>query len=114
MIIGHLNVNLVRNKFVVVEELIKNKTDIFLISKTKVDESFSNQQFKINGYKMVRRDRDRFGGRLMFYINEQIPSKVLSLKSIPMDTELILLEFTVKNRRWLCIIICRMQSQNEK
>ena len=56
-----------------------------MISETKVDESFPNQQFKMNGYKMFRKDRDRFGGGLMFYVNEQIPSKVLSLESIPMD-----------------------------
>ena len=87
------------NKFVASDELMKNKIDICLISETKVDESFPNQQFKINGYKMFRKDRDRFGGGLMFYVNEQIPSKVLSLESIPMDIELILLEFTVKNRR---------------
>ena len=60
-IIGHLNVNSLRNKFVAIDELIKNKIDICLISETKVDESFPNQQFKINGYKMFRKDRDRFG-----------------------------------------------------
>ena len=63
---------------------------------------------------MFRKDRDRFGGGLMFYVNEQIHSKVLSLESIPMDIELILLEFTVKNGRWLCIGIYRLPSQNEK
>ena len=73
------------------------KIDICLISETKVDESFPNQQFKINGYKLFRKNRDRFGGGLTFYVNEQIPSKVLSLESIPMDIELILLEFTIKN-----------------
>ena len=50
----------------------------------------------------------------MFYVNEQIPSKVLSLESILMDIELILLEFTIKNRRWLCIGIYRPPSQNGK
>ena len=49
VIIGYLNVNSLRNKFVAVEELIKNKIDVCLISETKVDESFPNQQFKING-----------------------------------------------------------------
>ena len=62
---------------------------------------------------MFRKDRDRFGGGLMFYVNEQIPNKVLSLESIPMDIELILLEFTVKHRRWMCIDIYRPPSQNE-
>ena len=63
---------------------------------------------------MLRKDRDRFGGGLMFYVNEQISSKVLSLESIPMDTELILLEFTVKIQRWLCVGIYRPPPQNEK
>ena len=113
-IIGHLNVNSLRNEFAAIDELMKNKINICFISETKVDESFPNQQFKINGYKMFRKDRDRFGGGLMFYVNEQIPSKVLSLESIPMDIELILLEFTVKNQRWLCVGIYRPPSQNEK
>ena len=66
-----------------------------MISETKVDKSFLNQKFNINGNKMFRKDRGRFGGGLMFYVNEQITSEVLSLESVPMDTELILLEFTV-------------------
>ena len=63
---------------------------------------------------MFRKDRDRFERGLMLYVNEQIHSKVLSLESILVDIELILLEFTVKNRRWLCIGIYRPPSQNEK
>ena len=114
VIIGHLNVNSLRNKFVAVDELIKNQINVCLISETKVDESFPNQQFKINGCKMFRKDRDRFGGELIFYVNEQIPSKVLSLESIFMDFELILLELTVKNQRWLCAGTYRPSSQNEK
>ena len=96
-IIGHLNVNSLRNKFVAIDEFIKKKIDICLISETKVHESFLNQQFKINGYQIFRKDRNKFGGGLMFYVNEQIPSKVLSLESIPINIELILLEFSVKN-----------------
>ena len=39
---GHLNVNSIRNKFVSIEELIKRTFDIFLISETKIDDSFPN------------------------------------------------------------------------
>ena len=63
---------------------------------------------------MFRKDRDRFGESIMFYVNKRIPSKVLSLESIPMDIEIILLKFTIKNRRLLCIGIYRPLSQNEK
>ena len=59
-IIDHLDVNSLTNKLVAVEDLMKNKIDVCLISETKVDESFPKQQFKINGYKMFRKDRHRF------------------------------------------------------
>lgn len=62
---------------------------------------------------MFQKNRDRFGGGIMSYAIEQIPSKVLSLESIPIDIELIPLEFTIKNQRWLCKGIYRPPSQNE-
>ena len=93
--------------------MIRGKIDIFLMSETKTDESFPNQQSKTNGYKMIRRDRDNFRGSLIFYINEQIPSKVLTLESIPMDIELIMFDFTMTNRKWLCIGLYKPPSQNE-
>ena len=53
---GHLNVNSIRNKFVSIQELIKRTFDIFLIIETKIDDSFPNAQFKIEGYKSFRKD----------------------------------------------------------
>ena len=45
-IIGHSNINSLRNMFEMVAEIIKEKIDIFLISKTKLDSG----QFIIKGY----------------------------------------------------------------
>ena len=42
LFLGHLNVNSTRNKFVSIQELIKRTFDIFLISETKIDDSFPN------------------------------------------------------------------------
>ena len=50
VVIGHLNVNSLRNKFEAVGELEQNKVDICFLSETKIDETFPNQQFMINGY----------------------------------------------------------------
>ena len=41
---------------------MRNKIDICLISETKLDETFPNQQFKIHDYKMFCRDRNKHGG----------------------------------------------------
>ena len=61
LIVGHLNINSIRNKFEMIAETI-SKFDVFLISESKIDSTFTNFQFKINGYKLFRRDRNRFGG----------------------------------------------------
>ena len=45
--IGHLNSNFLKNKITEVKELITNKIDICLISETKLDQSFLNEQFQI-------------------------------------------------------------------
>ena len=50
LIIGHLNMNSLRNKFEILEEIIKDKIKIFLISKTKLDSLFPSRQFVIKGY----------------------------------------------------------------
>ena len=62
-VIGHLNINSFRNKFVFVEDIIK-LFDSFLVS--KLDLTFLSNQFRINGYKIFRFDRNRFRGRLIF------------------------------------------------
>ena len=103
-----------RNTFTTVEELIKGKIDVFLISKFKIDKKFPNQQFQVNGYKMIRRDRYKFGGGLIFNIKEENPSKGLSLECIPRNEELFLLYLTVENQKWLFIGLYKLPTKNEK
>ena len=43
VLIGHSNVNSVRNKIIAVEELMRDKVGICLFSETKFDETFPNQ-----------------------------------------------------------------------
>ena len=80
--IGHLNINSFRNKFAFVEDIIK-LFDVFLVSESKLDHTFPSNQFRINGYKIFRLDRNRFGGGLILYINENIPCNTFKiLKSL--------------------------------
>ena len=44
-----------------------------------------------------------YGGGLLFYINENIPSEVVNDEDIPNDTELILFDFLVKTQKCLCV-----------
>lgn len=47
ILIGHININSVRNKFDRLTSMIKGNTDILMISETKLDSSFTNAQFVI-------------------------------------------------------------------
>ena len=88
LIVGHLNINSIRSKFEIIAETITN-FDIFLISESKIDSTFPNMQFKINVYKLFRRDRNRFGGGLMLYLNEEISCKFLNNHPIVPNAEII-------------------------
>ena len=50
LILGHLNINSIRNKFEALKFIIDNNIDIFLISETKLDDSFPTAQFLIKGF----------------------------------------------------------------
>ena len=47
---GHLNINSLRNKFDQLTEIVKGFVDIFLTSESKLDDSFPEGQFIIDGY----------------------------------------------------------------
>ena len=50
MILRHLNINSIRNKFEALKFIIDNNIDIFLISETKLEDSFPTAQFLIKGF----------------------------------------------------------------
>ena len=62
-IIGHLNINSFKNKFVFAEEIIQ-VFDISLVSESKLDNTLPTNLFQINDYKIFRYDRNRFWGEL--------------------------------------------------
>ena len=101
IILGHLNINSIRNKFDLLGDKIKGNVDIMVISETKLDESFPNGHFIIPGYALpCRLDRNQFGGGIMVFVREDIPSRALSLnKSI--ESLFIELNFC-KKKRLLC------------
>ena len=56
---GHLNINSLKDKREFLEPLVRNHFDIFLISETKLDFSFSGSELTIPGYGLFRKDRNQ-------------------------------------------------------
>ena len=76
LVICHLNINSLSNKFDQLKLIIKNKGDILVITETKLDSSFPYSQFTIDGFRQpYRLDRNKYGRGVMIFESEDIPSK---------------------------------------
>ena len=109
-IIGHLNINSFRKKFVFIKDII-TLFDVFLVSESKLDHIFPSNQFRINGYKIFRLDRNRYGGGLILYINESIPCKPLQEHMHLPNFEVIAIEFYQNNQKWLVLGLYKPPNQ---
>ena len=100
LIFGHLNINSLRNKFNLLCEQIKGSIDIFMISETKLDDSFPQGQFLIDGFhSRFRFDRNKSGGGILLYVREDIPTKILR-HDFP-SAESFFVEIILHKKKWL-------------
>ena len=73
MIIGHLNINSIRNKFEMLSLPVAQYVDILMLSETKLDSTFPSTQFLINGFSVPHRlDRNNKGGGILLYVRDKI------------------------------------------
>ena len=98
ILIGHLNINSVRNKFEILGSSIAVNLDILMISEIKLDDSFPVSQFLIPVFKnSICLDRSSSGGRIMLYIRKVIPFKILKSSSLSPSTILVEVKINKKN-----------------
>ena len=89
--IGHININSLKNKFELLIEMVGDKVDLLMISETKLYFSFPNAQFCMTSYsKPYRLDRNRKGGGIILYVRKDIPSKLINSSNIGHDKEYFL------------------------
>lgn len=75
--IAHLNICSLRNKLVELTEILEcNNIHILALTETHLDSSFSDEFVSIQGYNILRKDRNRHGGGVAIYIQNHIPVKI--------------------------------------
>ena len=111
-IFDHLSINSFRYKFIFAEEIIE-VFDIFLVSESKLDNSFPPNLFKINGYKIFRYDRNRFGGGFFLYVNEREPCRLLQGHPNFSNLKINVLEIYQNNSKWLFLGVYKPPNQND-
>ena len=98
LIVGHLNINSLTNKFEALQFIINRNLDI-LLSETKLDDSFPLAQFMLKSFGIpYRLDRNTNGRGLLLYVREDIPSKFLKVKS-DCNIESICVEVNLRKRK---------------
>ena len=75
---SYLNIYSIRNKFEPLVSFAGSNLDILMVSETKIDDTFPESQFLIEGFsKPFRLDRTAKGGGISLYIREDIPCKYI-------------------------------------
>ena len=104
LILGHLNINSIVGKFDHFKVLIENNIDILVLTETKIDASFPNAQFRIDGFSApFRLDRNRFDGGVLICVREDLPCKQLTKHILPDDIEGIFVEINLRKSKWIFI-----------
>ena len=52
--------------------LMSGRFDILVMTGTKIDATFSNSQFNVEGFRMYRVNRNAHGGGLMIFVRNDI------------------------------------------
>ena len=103
-VIAQLNINFLAPKFEPLESLIKDNIDLFMISETKIDDTYQTEQFKLKGYsKPIRLDRNRNGGGIMIFSRDDLSCQELEAPGKPDDVECVFLEMRIRQSKWLVV-----------
>ena len=100
LIFAHLNISSIRNKSEFLITQVKDKINILMISKTKIDKIFPKTNFLIEGFRTTYRfGRDSKGGKIMLCVREDIPSNLIAFEGKPIET--IFIELNLQNTKML-------------
>ena len=102
LIIGHININSIKNKFKILKSMLSEVLDVLMIIEVKLDDSFPEQQFHMEGFNIpFRLDRNRHGGRLLIYVCNNINAVFLKSYVFPDNIDAFFIEILRKSYKWL-------------
>ena len=105
-------VNSLRNKIIDLREVLKHISfDYFVLSETKLENSFPCAQFQISDYEIrARRDRNKCRDGLIEFVKKGLICKRLTTFET-VNSECTFSELTISNKKWVCFSVYRPPSQ---
>ena len=96
------------------KELVLKHVDILVHSETKLNDSFLNSQFSVDGFsERFRIDRNRSGGGVMIYVRNDIQSKLLAKRIFTNDVKGIFVELNFRKCKCLLLETYHPPSQSD-
>ena len=101
LIIGHININSIRNKFEMLSSSCKGSLNILMIFETQLDSKVLSNQYTTEEYSVpIRFYRNGRGGEILLYIREDIPARFLTSSS-PKYFEGFFVELNLRKKKIL-------------
>lgn len=109
----HLNINSIANKIDEIKEINKTlKSSIIILTETKIDDSYTNCLFKLDDYRMFRKDRKKGGGGVMAYVKRGINVQRLKLEENYNTVEVLVLDVDIGENSSIVVGIYRPPSRS--
>ena len=103
IIMAHININSLRNKFDILTNSVSEYIDILMISETKLDNTFPHALYHLKDFSNpYRLDRNSHGGGILVYVRDNIPSNLVKLDQKFENFEGFFIELELSNKNeWL-------------
>ena len=112
-IFSFLNINSARYNLEDLKFFCMNNVDILLIGETKLDSSFPDAQFFIEGYnKPFRLDITGRSGGLLVFTKSHLPTRQLTKLKLPMDMQFITFELNLRKEKRLVVSVDKPPAQD--
>ena len=107
---SYININSIRYKFDILKPMLTEVSHILIISETKLDDSFPELQYYIEGFRTpFKLDHNKHGGRggILLYVRNNINAILLMDHVFPNNIEVSFIEVKVNICKWLvcCLYI---------
>lgn len=92
--------------------MILEHVDLLCIAESKLDSSFSEAQFRVQGFKQpFRLDVSDKSGGLLLYAREELSVRKLQCPHLHKDIQCIIVELNLRKQKWLLISVYRNPKQ---
>ena len=98
IIMAHININSLRNKFHMLTNSVSEYIDILMTSETTLNDTFPHTLHHLQGFSYpYRLDKDSHGSGILVYLRDNIPSNLVKLDQKFENFEGFFIELTQNN-----------------